>query len=79
LRNAQVTVCEDATGQVTLLYKNKPLEFTIFHKQEHQAEIVDTKDVDRALRAQYLSRIPAPDHPWRKFVISNRKLTPTIP
>jgi transposase len=77
LRNAQVTVCEDAAGQVTILYKTKPLEFTIFHKQEHLAEIVDTKEVDRAL--QNLARIPAPDHPWRKFVISNHKSTPTNP
>ena len=79
LRNAQVTVCEDATGQVKILYKSKPLEFTIFHKQEHLTEIVDTKEVDRALQNQFLSRIPAPDHPWRKFVIANRKNTPPNP
>jgi transposase len=79
LRNAQVTVCEDAAGRVTILYKTKPLEFTIFHKQEHLAEIVDPKEVDRALQNQYLARIPAPDHPWRKFVISNHKSTPTNP
>jgi len=79
LRNAQVTVCEDAAGQITILYKTKPLEFTIFHKQAHLAEIVDPKEVDRALQNQYLARIPAPDHPWRKFVISNHKRTPTNP
>jgi hypothetical protein len=65
LRNAQVTVCEDAAGQVVILYKSKPLEFTIFHKQEHQAEIVDTKDVDRVLDNQRFAHIPAPNHPWR--------------
>ena len=32
LRNAQVTVCENAKGEVTILYKNKPLSYTIFHK-----------------------------------------------
>jgi len=79
LRNAQVTVCEDAAGQITILYKTKPLEFTIFHKQAHLAEVVDSKEVDRALQYQYLARIPAPDHPWRKFVISNHKRTPTNP
>jgi len=79
LRNAQVTVCEDAAGQITILYKTKPLEFTIFHKQAHLAEVVDSKEVDRALQNQYLARIPAPDHPWRKFVISNHKRTPTNP
>jgi hypothetical protein len=65
LRNAQVTVCEDATGQITILYKGQSLEFTIFHKQPHQAEIVATKDVDFALRNQHMARTPAPDHPWR--------------
>jgi transposase len=79
LRNAQVTVCEDAAGLVTILYKSKPLEFTIFHKQERQAEVVDTKDLDRILQDQIESRKPAPDHPWRNFVISNHKTTSSIP
>lgn len=79
LRNAQVTVCEDATGLITILYKTKPLKFTVFHKQERQAEIVDTKNLDRVLQNQIEPRKPAPDHPWRKFVISNHKNTPAIP
>jgi transposase len=79
LRNAQVTVCEDAAGQVSILYKSKPLEFTLFHKQAHQAEIVDSKDVDPALEKQRKPTIPALDHPWRKFVISNRKANLVIP
>ena len=79
LRNAQVTVCEDATGLITIVYKTKSLKFTVFHKQEHQAEIVDTKNLDRILQNQIEPRKPAPDHPWRKFVISNHKNTPTIP
>ena len=47
LRNAQVTVCENAKGEVTILYKNKPLAYTIFHKPTRQAEVVDTKTLDR--------------------------------
>jgi transposase len=70
LRNAQVTVCEDATGLITIIYKTKPLKFTVFHKQEHQAEMVDTKDLDYVLQNQIEPRKPAQDHPWRKFVIS---------
>jgi hypothetical protein len=66
LRNAQVTVCEDSQGKVTILYHGKELTFTIFHKQEHQSEIVETKDVDLALQNQRKAHIPAPDHPWRK-------------
>ena len=66
LRNAQVTVCENAQGMVTILYKGKELTYTIFHKQEHQSEIVDTKNVDFALQTQRKVHAPAPDHPWRK-------------
>jgi len=69
LRNAQVTVCEDAAGQVVILYKSKPLEFTIFHKQEHQAAIVDTKDIDRVMDTQRFAHTPAPNHPWRNSPI----------
>ena len=82
LRNAQVTVCENAAGQVAILYKSKPLEFTIFHKQEHQADIVDTKDIDRVLDNQRFAHIPSPNHPWRHSpigkAVSPKALTPLI-
>jgi transposase len=71
LRNAQVTVCENASGQVTILYKGNSLTFTIFHKQEHLAEIVDTKQVDRVLQDQHHAHKPAPDHPWRMYPASD--------
>lgn len=76
LRNAQVTVCEDANGQITILYKGKTLEFTIFHKQLRQAEVVETKDVDHALQSQRMAHKPAPDHPWRSY---DRILPPDNP
>jgi len=66
LRNAQVTVCEGAQGTVTILYHGKDLAYTIFHQQEHQSEIVETKNVDLALQNQRKAHVPAPDHPWRK-------------
>ena len=65
LRNARVTVCLDAAETVTLLYRGKPLPYTIFHKQTHQAEIVSTKDLDRVLEAPP-PRKPAANHPWRR-------------
>jgi len=60
LRNAQVTVCQPAKGEITILYNHKPLAFTLFHKPARQAEVADTKTVDHKIH------IPAPDHPWRK-------------
>lgn len=64
LRKAQVTVCENAKGEVTILYKNKPLAYTIYHKPPRQAEVVDTKTLDRQIKTP---KPPAPDHPWRTY------------
>jgi hypothetical protein len=35
MRHAAVTVCLDAQGKISLLYKGKSLDYTIFHKQAH--------------------------------------------
>jgi len=64
LRNAQVTVCENAQGEVTILYKNKPLAYTIYQKSPRQAEVVDTKTLDRQIK---VPKPPAPNHPWRHY------------
>jgi len=64
LRKAQVTVCENAKGEVIILYKNKPLSYTIFHKPTRQAEVVDTKTLDRHIQTP---KPPAPNHPWRQY------------
>ena len=63
LRHAAVTVCLDAQENLTILYKGKPLNYTVFHRQAKQSEIVDTKQLNAAVRKP---NIPAPDHPWRK-------------
>ena len=64
LRNAQVTVCENAKGEVTILYNRQPLSYTIFHKPSRQAEVVDTKTLDHHLNTP---QPPAEDHPWRQY------------
>jgi hypothetical protein len=64
LRNAQVTLCENAKGEVTILYNNKPLAYSIFHKSPRQAEVVDTKTLDRQIKPH---KPPAPNHPWRQY------------
>ena len=62
LRKAQVMVCENAKGEVTILYNKKPLTYTIFHKPTRQAEVVDTKTLDHHLQNP---NPPDQDHPWR--------------
>jgi transposase len=63
LRNAQVTICQNAQGAVTILYKNKPLPYTIFNKPIRQAQVVDTKTLDHQVKTPY---VPASNHPWRR-------------
>jgi hypothetical protein len=54
MRNAIITVCVNAEHYVTLLYKGRPLPYTVFHKQAKQAEVVlakiSTKQSRRNLR-----------------------------
>jgi hypothetical protein len=64
LRHAQVTVCENAKGEVTILYQNQPLSFTLYHKPVRQAEVADTKTLDRKINSP---KPPAQDHPWRTY------------
>lgn len=64
LRNAQVTVCENPNGEIVILYKGKPLDFSVFHRQQRQAEIVLAKEIDTHLKK---SNKPAPNHPWRQY------------
>ena len=64
LHNAQVIICQDTHGKVTILYKDNPLNFTVFHKQTRQAEVVSAKQVDHVLLNQSKAHAPAPNHPW---------------
>lgn len=64
LHNAQVLLCENAKGEVTILYNNKPLTYTTFKKLALQSEIVDTKHLNRAVP---LPKPPAANHPWRTY------------
>ena len=63
LRHAPVTVCLDAQESLSILYKGKPLDHTIFHRQAKQSQIVDPKQLNTVVRKPHK---PAPDHPWRK-------------
>jgi hypothetical protein len=78
LRSAQVTVCQNAKGEVTILYKNKPLAYTIYHKPTRQAEVVDTKTLDHQIKTP---KPPAPDHPWRQYGrhLNGRSIQQTLP
>jgi transposase len=74
MRNAAVTVCLDDQENITILYKGKPLHYTVFHQQAKQSEVVQSKQIDQALLNQSKAHKPAPNHPWRKgFAIPSAK------
>ena len=64
LRNAKVVVCETAQGEVTILYKNKPLAYSIFHTATRQSEVADSKTLDHQIKTPWK---PPVDHPWRRY------------
>jgi transposase len=75
LRHARVTICQDISGKVFILYKNKPLDYTIFHLQPKQSEVVSSKEIDLALQNHKPVHKPAPDHPWRRQPLNPKKGT----
>lgn len=66
MQHTTVTVCLDAENNIKIFYKGKSLDYTIFHRQAKQAEVVESKHIDLALRIQSYAHMPAPNHPWRK-------------
>jgi hypothetical protein len=66
LRHAPVTVCETASGVVTILYHNQPIDYTLFQRQPRQAVEVSSKTIDHELNHPEKAHKPAADHPWRK-------------
>jgi transposase len=64
LHNAQVIICQDTQGKITILYKDTPLDFIVFHKQIRQAEVVTAKQVNHVLLNQSKAHKPSENHPW---------------
>ena len=78
LQKAPVTICENAKGDVLILYKNQPLAYTTFKKLPAQATVVDTKHLNRSLPAP---KPPAATHPWRTYGkhLNGKPMTDELP
>jgi len=66
LRHAKVTVCQKANGEVSILYQNRPLAFTLFQRQPRQSVEVTSKTIHAELLHPRQPYKPPADHPWRK-------------
>jgi transposase len=73
MRSAHVEVRETSSGEITIEYKGRPLEHTVYREQEqHQARVVPAKLLQpaaaRAAARTKQPRAPVPlSHPWRRF------------
>ena len=82
LRNAQVEIRKRWEGTLTILYKDRPLNYTVYREPPHQAELIPSKELNATLDARSRVRkkrkayVPPADHPWRKFQIKP-KSTPS--
>lgn len=68
LRHAKILVCKDLSGAISLLYKNRKLDYKCYQKQKRTDDAVDTKTinkkVDEIIRKPYK---PSSNHPWKKY------------
>ena len=85
LRQAQVVVCEDRFGAITLEYKGKPLTYTVYRKQAKQGAVTSSKQLNAAVDRLTVSKtkkrkiyVPPPDHPWRHAPINPKSQPPAV-
>jgi transposase len=64
LHNTQVMICQDSQGKVTILYKDNPLDYSVFHMQTRQSEVVSSKQIDHLTLNQSKAHKPSENHPW---------------
>lgn len=49
LRHAKILVCKDLNGTISLIYKNRKLEYKCYRKQKHNGAIVDAKVLNKTI------------------------------
>ena len=62
-----MNVCENAQGVISLFHKDQPLLYTIFNKQERQAQVVPAKSISVELQNLSRAHEPASNHPWHTY------------
>jgi hypothetical protein len=49
LRHTKIMVCEDLSGSISLLYKNKKLDYKCYRKQKYNGNVVDAKVINQKI------------------------------
>lgn len=83
LQFAKVTVCAAFNGKVTLLYQDKPLEYSIFNNAPRAVPLEDDKTINQRIDKALVTQTnrpktkPASNHPWnRRFLDPHARKTP---
>lgn len=66
LRNVDITVC-DRKGEITLLWDQKILAYTVFNKNNQPAPIQSAKQIQIPKESAATVHKPKADHPWKKY------------
>jgi hypothetical protein len=79
LRQAHVEVRERHNGELTIEYKQRPLQYTIYQEQEQQqGKVIEAKLLQpaaaRAAARPKQKQGPVPATPWRRFYFSKNSL-----
>lgn len=75
LRKARVTVCDDYEGKITLLYKNRKLDYEIYDKKNQPIVATPAKELNVEIDKRSQGHKPKADHPWRKYVDKTKQKT----
>jgi transposase len=75
LQHSEIRVCEDLSGEITLLHKDKILVYVCQEKSQQATPILDKKALTAKLdNMVYLRKKPAPNHPWRNNSMFHTKI-----
>jgi hypothetical protein len=73
LRYQRVWVCHNSRGEVEIEYKGKALDYKVYHKQQRQAEVADSKQVEasasshKPLKKMVNRYVPRAGQKWGNF------------
>lgn len=73
LRQGTVTVCESASGEITLLHKGQSLSYKVYDKNQYYSEPVSSKELNAPLRLVHDYK-PGPNHPWKREATMSYRL-----
>ena len=65
LQQRKVLIARDCSGELSIRLNGALLDFSVFHEQPKQSQVVSSKDLDR--KVSRIPHSPALDHPWRTY------------